>query len=644
MYTRWEKGKGREEDSDSLFESSSEESSVGSDSTEAWSPIYSPLPDGDYIRLLILQPGDYDDDIECELKVQTHRRSKNKYAAISYVWGDPTDTIDIECNHHPVPITRNLADALRQFRHPRTIRKLWADALCINQRDVTEKSIQVGRMGRVFQNAVKVLVWLGADREDIAKDCFQMIKDTNDYLDEQFIQSGRYYASMPRLRAPYPIPVDKKSWLRVGALLSLSWFDRVWTVQECALAKECHMFWGAHRIDIADVFEISLWCRENVDLHMLLEMHGLGYCGNLRTPFEKIHCLYGRGHGWQSSKPVLSYETELRFNSTFIAVLNTGKSFQAADPRDHVFAFLDCPPAKDEQGRSIIQADYSMSLEQVWHNVARTLVKHPGEGPWMLSAVQHGDRDVIVDSSRPSWIPYWNMYHNRPMLADPVFTYEAGGPVNTFLATPRRGHTLEIAGFLFDEIVWRSDRFELGEFTLHQFQEQEKYLVQEPFVDKLWREAKLAAEKLGLTLDEEAFMMTLAMEEADITGWFGDYRGLFQAYCEVVRAEYRGLNALDSQSPVDEAMLSKAVRCMDYLNASTRDNCLFLMRNGRVGLASGAVTEVGDLCCVFSGVSVPFLLTPAANRWHKLVSECFVYGAMSGQLLLEYEAGPIFLE
>lgn len=37
---------------------------------------------------------------------------------------------------------------------------LWVDAICINQRDEVEKSVQVNMMGDIFKRAEKVVVWL----------------------------------------------------------------------------------------------------------------------------------------------------------------------------------------------------------------------------------------------------------------------------------------------------------------------------------------------------------------------------------------------------------------------------------------------------------------------------------------------------
>jgi Heterokaryon incompatibility protein (HET) len=44
-------------------------------------------------------------------------------------------------------------------------RRLWIDAIFINQADIQEKNVQVPRMKSIYENASEVLVWIGRDHE-----------------------------------------------------------------------------------------------------------------------------------------------------------------------------------------------------------------------------------------------------------------------------------------------------------------------------------------------------------------------------------------------------------------------------------------------------------------------------------------------
>ena len=77
--------------------------------------FYSPLPGQRDIRLLEVLPGD-DSDIVVTSLVTVSLDSKPTYAALSYAWGDATQTSVIECNGKFISITTSLADALKAFR------------------------------------------------------------------------------------------------------------------------------------------------------------------------------------------------------------------------------------------------------------------------------------------------------------------------------------------------------------------------------------------------------------------------------------------------------------------------------------------------------------------------------------------------
>jgi len=128
---------------------------------------YQPLPPGKGVtRVIWLQPAkNPKDKLVCRLETLSYLESQNRFEAISYAWGAPIFSELLLCedgsSRNYLWITQNLSDALRQFRLPNRPRALWADAVCINQGDDQEKSMQVAQMGKVFAAADTVLVWLG---------------------------------------------------------------------------------------------------------------------------------------------------------------------------------------------------------------------------------------------------------------------------------------------------------------------------------------------------------------------------------------------------------------------------------------------------------------------------------------------------
>ncbi|KAF4990010.1 hypothetical protein FDECE_14525 [Fusarium decemcellulare] len=122
----------------------------------------------DQLRLICLTPKDKDlpEDV-IHLSLETHHDGETPYEAVSYTWGGEAgdDTL-----RHPIYIgeywdillqTRNCCAMLCYLRPFRGMRMFWVDAICINQRDVTERNSQVAKMGRIYSECYQVVLWLG---------------------------------------------------------------------------------------------------------------------------------------------------------------------------------------------------------------------------------------------------------------------------------------------------------------------------------------------------------------------------------------------------------------------------------------------------------------------------------------------------
>ncbi|EUC46971.1 hypothetical protein COCMIDRAFT_45858, partial [Bipolaris oryzae ATCC 44560] len=82
------------------------------------------------------------------------------YRALSYVWGDKSDTRHILVNGRTFEVTRNLFEALNSIVESESF-VIWIDAICINQADDEEKGWQVALMGDIYRQTSEVIAWLG---------------------------------------------------------------------------------------------------------------------------------------------------------------------------------------------------------------------------------------------------------------------------------------------------------------------------------------------------------------------------------------------------------------------------------------------------------------------------------------------------
>ncbi|KAM0815594.1 putative Mid2 domain-containing protein [Seiridium cardinale] len=78
------------------------------------------------------------------------------------VWqGKTLKTNDPGSVQEQILITANLHELLLELRNRRYDDFIWIDAICINQRDSAEKSMQIPLMRNIYEEAKRVLVWLG---------------------------------------------------------------------------------------------------------------------------------------------------------------------------------------------------------------------------------------------------------------------------------------------------------------------------------------------------------------------------------------------------------------------------------------------------------------------------------------------------
>jgi hypothetical protein len=179
------------------------------------------------------------------------------YDAISYVWGDPTDTSPLECSGKTLSITKNLHSALRHFRFQDQPRVLWADAICINQVDVHERGQQVSIMRVIYQRAQRVLIWLGTETED-DKDALNVIERIKKILPtpplmgpDQISQTNSVSYNLSIALTLMWNKIPDKDWAQLGILLRRPWFERVWVIQEVLSAREALVFNGLKSISFS---------------------------------------------------------------------------------------------------------------------------------------------------------------------------------------------------------------------------------------------------------------------------------------------------------------------------------------------------------------------------------------------------------
>jgi hypothetical protein len=111
------------------------------------------------------------------------------FEAVSYAWGQNVASSAIVCNGQRLLVTPNVEAILRVLAtRSESVGTFWIDSICIDQRNVSEKNVQVPRMRSIYSEARVVWIWLGADSFE-TRTAFRFLVDAADMI-ERFMKSA----------------------------------------------------------------------------------------------------------------------------------------------------------------------------------------------------------------------------------------------------------------------------------------------------------------------------------------------------------------------------------------------------------------------------------------------------------------------
>ncbi|KAF4468086.1 heterokaryon incompatibility [Fusarium albosuccineum] len=253
-------------------------------------PLYCPLSHAREIRVLEILSHPGQEMVTCRLHTVS-LDSKPYFVCLSYVWGNASVREEIIADGKPMQVTVNLAAALRSIKkHWIEIQneaggvvdvsrfRLWADAVCINQDDLSERSAQVQLMRDIYSSADFVLAWLSLDDQPLSgafemmKHVLKAMKDYSEVGGEQlpdlddpalemdkalarfkssewaeFLRDslGGSYASLCENERQFR---DSDPWNSLINLPALPFWCRIWTQQETVLARKLYYLCPSKRL------------------------------------------------------------------------------------------------------------------------------------------------------------------------------------------------------------------------------------------------------------------------------------------------------------------------------------------------------------------------------------------------------------
>jgi hypothetical protein len=167
-----------------------------------------------------------------------------EYFAVSYAWGSEQNTENILCSGKAFNITPHLKEGLRCICTTSGSRRLWVDAICINQEDNREKEAQVAKMHHIYREAKSVYVWPGKE-QDNSDAAISAISEVKDVLRDKKDLTERIL----KLNSKAPRLLDLSVFKPLANLSRRTWFRRLWIAQEYFYGKSVLFFCGMSVLD-----------------------------------------------------------------------------------------------------------------------------------------------------------------------------------------------------------------------------------------------------------------------------------------------------------------------------------------------------------------------------------------------------------
>ena len=590
-------------------------------------------------RLIELAPGSGTSPLSCRVTENTFQASDGRYLALSYAWGSTELCKTIVCNGHLVRITKNLHSALRRFRSQTAALNVWCDALCIKQGDdpasLQERAEQIPLMSRIFGSASRVLVDLGPDdgTVSIALGLINAIlKLPKELLKRTYSEANPAdFFNLP----PYTDP----SWSALGRLLSRSWFQRIWCVQEAVLARDIKVVFGDSSVSFQGLVSIAM-----------VFMAVLRAAARYRTRFGWELLDSSRVTNAISSLSAIHQKRQERLDAVDVMpvdlceLIRSTLNEQSTDRRDRVYALYGLVGAHVTED---LPVDYSEPVHQLSHRLSLYLIAH-GNGAWALT------HSGGVTGNCPSWSLDLSTLGGKERMdylswttdaRGHSFVYAAGGPNSPVIRPDDGGRRVKVHGTVVEGLFSMAEAFHFPIDTMVGLEDGAKLTPKLTMSYVLWLDYVVDWAAGFVGLNPEALWRTL-IADFDVFGYtqgdprtchpVSEFGSCFDDLIVWVRSIAKARPPIDVESLTPEEL--DGYRLPPQGNRFWQAMVAPLLGRRLACVASGALAlipvaaEVTDVIAVLQGVPLPFLLRPADDGYCVL-GTCYVHGMMNGEAL-----------
>ena len=574
---------------------------------------YGPLgTDKSIIRLLELLPGKghircnihHADLLNLPILENVDPGQQVTYEALSYTWNNNVFEQFIWCNGHVLAVTQNLYDALQRLRNETSSRILWIDAVCINQSDTRERSVQVGFMRQIYNRATRVIPWLG-EEDEYTDTAFKLISEiaTNDLFTEAALKAdpGTIYdhRAMNKMGLPrFP----SAEWKSLARLFEKPYFTRIWVIQELVVSSKAVARCGNLTISWDHIEYVARLLVVTGLFRALVKVYG----SRLRPSFVNSisKCRIGfsdpRSRGGMRLAPLLC----------------STRRFQATDPRDKIIALLGLVEDMGPRTYVPIKPDYSKPVADLFRDVTGQLVVED-RALYLLSSVE--DASDRKTHELPSWVPDFNVWGRVSMLGMPTnrVKFRAAAKTVPSVRWTAGSDVLAVDGHHHDFVEAVSTN------ALEYLPDKRRLLDWLEIAEPLMRTKGLSMNAFWRTLIGNNGGEVYPAPEA-YQKHFESFLGLTDQPNHKNRgfSETRQIKGAHAPNP------SLYQASLAYIAPHRK---FFTTEKGFIGLGPRSMRR-GDSVCILSGGAVPFILRKVQDHY-KLIGESYVHGIMEGEAI-----------
>ncbi|KAK8110315.1 HET-domain-containing protein [Apiospora kogelbergensis] len=536
------------------------------------------------IRLLSILPGQKDEVVNCRCYI-VDLDDRPVFNALSYVWGDARNKANLMLEGARIKITNSLAAALSRIPLPHEAVAIWADAVCINQRDPAEKAHQIGLMQKIYSQCSNSLVWMGdisvkGDTGEAA------VKAARAALNALRISADEPHDALIGWPGQDPVAVSAggeciTAGAALQALMDCAWWQRIWTVQEIVLPPEATILWGRLHISFATIMKAAENMMDPAKRPEPNDVFDLFRAGTAMYPPEYLGPF---------SVPVMSVLQAKHWDEWDVDPLTRLWRFRdrkATNSKDKLFGMWAL--IKEGSLASTKPSDYSLDVAILFRKVTVDLLRSLNSLKPLI-----GWRGERVTDGLPSWV--LDLVQRDPLEC--------------------------VSDFWTHEIAW--DKFDssrgLPQFRLHRDSDN----------------SDLFLELDGIRVDQVARIVADSRYNES-----SEWREILERVIGEGMSREELLGQFDNliQGRLDE----RHPRVFDpgwgnswWVDRMLRAQVLFLTCDNRIGVGPPSLKPEDDIW-ILSGGNHPFLLRSNTSeegglrRW-ELIGDCFVYGIMYGEV------------